>query len=406
MATRWPSTPVQAAAASPAGAAVPAVRTPPTAEQVRTVFEAMTGNAEFAAIARDVMLEREAEFGLGAAERRHVVLPETVRQQNELTEEMVMSSRHIATPMQRGIDEWMRAVLFGRAPMMEITKRALSIGTDAAGGYVVPPGYIPMIVGDKVKLSQLFQYTRKIPAPSNTATIPNVASNVSVTWTAEGTDVPSNLDPSFGEVAFTINRCNALVKVSRELANDSNPGVTEYVVNLFGDAIVKERDRAVAVGSGSTQPLGLYSASGITAVSITTLDYDSLVSLHESIDERYFDSPSCRWTMNQTVKQRVMKIKDDQGQPIFQLDRTAGFRAQLFGHGVSIESSFPNNYIGFGDLLYYMVADRETLGVERSTEAGTAFQNHQLWIKFFERWDGRPVLPPTVPLARARTMTG
>ena len=406
MATRWiaPS-PVQQAAASPAGAGAQ-VKAPPTAEQVRGVFEALTGNPEFAAIARDVMLEREKELGLGAAERRHVVLPETVRQADELTEDALNSRGGIATPIVRACDQWMRAVLFGRAPMMEVVKRALSIGTDSAGGYVVPPGFIPMIVGDKLKKSQLYQYTKKIPAPSNTATIPNVASNVSVTWTAEGTDVPSNLDPSFGEVNFTINRCNALVKISRELANDSNPGVTEYVVGLFGDAIVKERDRAVAVGSGSSQPLGLYSASGITAVTITTLDYDSLVSLHEAIDERYMDSAGCRWTMNQTVKQRVMKIKDDQGQPIFQLDRTAGFRAQMFGHGVSIESSFPNNYIGFGDLEYYMVADRETLGVERSTEAGTAFQNHQLWIKFFERWDGRPVLPPTVPLARARTMTG
>ena len=73
---------------------------------------------------------------------------------------------------------------------------------------------------------------------------------------------------------------------------------------------------------------------------------------------------------------------------------------------MSIDPNFPNNYIGFGDLAYYMVADRETLGVESSTETGDAFEKNAVWYKFFERWDGRPVLPPTKPLYRCRTVSG
>ena len=230
---------------------------------------------------------------------------------------------------QAAIRQWVRAVAFGVSPMMESVKRAVSGLTDAAGGYVVPPGFIPMIVGDKAPLSQLYQYCTKVPAEFDRhPTQDRDQRHDGLERQLESADETTG-SSLFGEEQFVINRLDALVKLSREWVNDANPGSVDFLIAEFGKAIIKGRDAAIAIGSGSGQPLGLYSASSIGAVSFTTLDFDAMVDLHESVGEQYFDAPGCRWTMNQTQKKRVMKIKDDNGQPIFQVDRAAGFRHDL-----------------------------------------------------------------------------
>lgn len=383
---------------------------PTNGDGIRDAIAAAFRDMDLAAQIGEMVDAKLKTLGLDRVDRRYLAHPETITdtgQQGErtaLADQIWARTGVVASPLHRAMDEWFRFVLFGRMPTIAEVTRALSEGTDAEGGYVVPPGFIAEIVADAPKISALYQWARRIPVRTMAGEIPRVATNASVSWGSENTAMGEG-DPAFGQSTWTINRMNALVKQSRELANDSNPNIVEFVTGLFREKIVEERDRVVAVGTGSGQPLGLYSATGITDMdSITSLDYSALVDIHETVDQRYFSMPNCRWQFNQNVKADIMKIYDDQGRPLIQLDPTEAFRPRLLGHPISIENSLPNNYVGFGDLRFYLVFDRETLGVERSTEAGTAFATHQLWIKFWERWDGKPVLPPTVPLVRARNV--
>lgn len=382
---------------------------PTDGEGIRQAIAAAFGELDLARQIGDMVDQKLKTLGLDRVDRRYLAHPETISDHGEngrtaLAEQIFARTGVVASPLHRAMDEWFRFVLFGRMPTIPEVTRALSEGTDSEGGYVVPPGFIAEIVADAPKISALYQWARRIPVRTMAGEIPTVATNASVSWGSENTAMGEG-DPAFGQGTWTINRMNALVKQSRELANDSNPNIVEFVTGLFREKIVEERDRVVAVGTGSGQPMGLYSATGITDLdTITSLDYSALVDIHEGVDQRYFSAPNCRWQFNQNVKAEIMKIYDSQGQPLIQLDPTMGFRPMLFGHSISIENSLPDNYVGFGDLRFYLVFDRETLGVERSTEAGTAFATHQLWIKFWERWDGKPILPPTVPLVRARNV--
>ena len=415
-ATIWPA---PGAPAAPAGD-VFATATAPKPGTTRGVDLAMTDPATYREIFAAVMNSREAgeviesvmkakmqEYGIGNLERKYLAIPET-----DTGGKLDLQSRILGTggyktrdPLHECMDQWFRFVLFGREIKHEIVKRAMSIGSDPAGGYVVPPGFIAEIIGPAPKMSGLYQFCRRIPVNTSGGGIPNLATDVDGFWGEENTAMDET-QPVLGKKDWLIHRLNALVKLSRELANDSSPNIVDYVIGLLRLKIVELRDKAVAIGTGDGQPLGLFSADGITDVTAPTeVDYDFMVSMHESVDQAYFASPGLRWSFNQATKQRVMKIKDDQGRPLIVLDPTDGFTPRLFGHPVSVETHFPNNFMFFGDLQYYLVFDRETLGVERSTEAGTAFEAHQLWIKFFERWDGLPV-PLTIrnPLARCKNI--
>ena len=298
--------------------------------------------------------------------------------------ERLFAPRQSASPEKRALAAWWRAVATSPSGMAHLCtddpalKRVLSISADAAGGYLVPSGFIPELIHDAPKMSTLYRMVRKIPVSQQAGTIPRTTANATVSWGTENVAIDEG-DPAFGETAYNVHRLNSLVKTSRELAEDSNPGIVDVVSQLFTEAILAERDRVIAVGSGTGQPLGLYSAAGITDVSsVTTLTYGNLVSLKESVDDRYQSDPTFCWHFNQRVKAALMSLVDLHGQPILQRDPTEDFKARILGVPVVVENSFPNNYIGVGALRYYIWFDRGTLGIERTTEGGDAFSLHQL----------------------------
>lgn len=285
-----------------------------------------------------------------------------------------------------------------------ILKRVLATTDNESGGYLIPPGFLPQLVADPEKESELFAHVRKLPVSSNTGQMPKVGSGVDVFWGTENTDIDET-EPDFENESWTIRRLNAIAKMSRELMMESNPNIVAVVTDLFTKAIFEERDRMIAIGSGSGRPIGIYSASGITDVSsITSLTYANLLRLKFSLARRYHKRS--RWTMNSTVLRNIQEIVDTTGRPIFRESAIRGEESTILGLPFSIEDSFPNCYIGLGDLAYYVWFDRQRYAIERTTEAGEAWRKHQLWIKVTEYADGKPVLPPTSPMVRTRALAG
>jgi len=270
---------------------------------------------------------------------------------------------------------------------------------------LIPPGYVNELITNAPKPVTLHSFVRKLNVAQNTGSIPKLATAASVGWGTEGATIGGG-DPAFGQETYDCNRMEALIAFTRELADDSNPDAVEWVAEELGRAIIAERDRVIAIGNGVGQPLGIYSASGITNVNITTLTYENLVTLKETVADRYHGDPSFVWMMNQSVKSACMRIVDDNGRPILVNDATTGWVPRILGAPVVVESSFPNSFIGVGALRFYIWFDRQANLIERSTEAGDAFAKHLILLKAIERVDGKPVLPPVVPMARSRVLTG
>lgn len=385
-------------------------------DKLREQLRGLMGDT-IATVMREQLADSIRELGLDKIDRRHLVFPEAngragVLSVNDLQDRTPWSELpgEVRGRRRRMMEAWFRRALFdvplGQSlgdGLEEPLVRALST-TDGEGGYLIPPGFIAEVTRDIPKLSQVFPYVRRIPVVSNTGEMPKVSTNASVSWGSDNTDIDEG-DPAFDTTTYAINRLNAFVMLSREVASDSNPDIVAVVTELFQEALASEIDRVIAVGSGNGQPLGLYSASGITNVTVTTLDYDSLVNLKESVDQRYHADPSFRWVFNQNVKAALMKVVDERGLPIWQAP-TARDPGLILGLPYSIEHHCPNNFVFVGALRNYIWFDRQTFAVERTTEGGTAFRKHQLHIKFYGRFDGKYVAGPTNPAARSRVVEG
>ena len=158
-----------------------------------------------------------------------------------------------------------------RGPKTDAERRALSAGTDSAGGYSVPTIVSARFVDDSV-----FPVSAVMQAGATVTTIEGgkerivkLAAAPSVTWHAENASI-TPADPTFGAITWAPKTLVCVTKFSLELAEDGQ-NIEQMLQQTLGKALAAEIDRAALFGTGtSNQPLGLKGISGVNSVSMGT----------------------------------------------------------------------------------------------------------------------------------------
>ena len=118
--------------------------------------------------------------------------------------------------------KWMKSPsedVFWKAATPDEVK-AMQEDTDAEGGYFVPEEFINQVIHDPgVPGSQLRPISTVIRVASKDGYVPTLAS---ASWAAIAEEAAfSDQTPTVGQVAFSIEKSGGLVKVTRELLDDS-----------------------------------------------------------------------------------------------------------------------------------------------------------------------------------------
>ncbi|HUU98615.1 MAG TPA: phage major capsid protein, partial [Phycisphaerae bacterium] len=194
------------------------------------------------------------ELGLTNVDRKHAMFPGVAGGDDQEASSKERAAKYIRAAL--GIDRYPDVA----------TVKALSAGTAAAGGYTVPEEMIPDLIKRTNELSQLWGRVRIRPVTSLGGVIPRLSTDVEMSWDeAENADFDES-DPIFDQPTYTVHRMNAIHKDSRELLVDSGLNIVDELTTLFSEAMSRERDKVIVKGDGSTQPEGIFSASGVTTV--------------------------------------------------------------------------------------------------------------------------------------------
>ena len=331
----------------------------------------------------DLVQEKLHDMGLDRVDRKHGLFP-GVAGADELGPSLTKAQRAKA---------FLRSAILHTEPGDEIVRKALSEGTDSAGGYLVPSEYRAELIRRVPELSELFPHIRRIPVISDSGQYPKLSTDVSITWGRAENAALTETDPVFGNLSWTVRNMSAITYLSRELVSDANPNIVDTITALFSEAVGAERDKMIAIGggSGSTQPEGIYSAAGLSSVAVGgSLTYAKLVELKFTLARKYHRC--ARWVLNSTNLQRITSITDDNGQPIFRDALVAGETPRVLGKEYAIQDDLPDSAIFFGDLSQYFWFDREAMVIESTTTGGDMFKKHQVAVKVVERCDGKLAL--------------
>lgn len=302
--------------------------------------------------------------------------------------------------------QYFRGALFGIDKVDDpLVRKALGEGTPSAGGYLVPDEYRAELVKRLPELSELLPHVRQIPVATDAGSMPSLATDISVSWAEAEAATFAETDPVFGTLAWTIFRCQAYTAMSRELVSDAAPKIADVVTDLFVEAMAAEMDKVIAIGDGATQPLGLFSCASITSTSVGTITFAKLLELEFTLAKKY--RKRARWVLNNVNMRRIQALTDDNGQPLFKRDPAQHGAGTILGYPVAQQDDLPDTDVLFGDLSYYLLFDREQVGVEATSVGGAAFLNHLMYMKTWLRCDGKLSLDiPSGPFIRGDNIDG
>lgn len=217
-----------------------------------------------------------------------------------------------------GFGEYVRAMVLGtQSPDI---RAALSEGTDSAGGFTVPTQLLRQLI-DAMRAKAVCVQAGAMTVPLDTAqnVIVRIASDPAAGWRLENASVAES-DPTFEGITLAPKSLAVLVKVSRELLDDSL-NLSDALTLAFAGALAAEVDRVCLVGSGTApEPRGIFNTTSINSVSMGTngaalTDYGPLLDGIYEIELDNGPSPTAA-VMHPRTKRVISGFADTTGQPL------------------------------------------------------------------------------------------
>lgn len=275
--------------------------------------------------------------------------------------------------------------------------RALQVGNDTEGGYLVPTELERTIIQKLVDYNIMRSLATVIPM-STDKTIPVDESDGEAYWIDEEGEFTES-DVSFGLKRLGAHKVGTIMKVSEELLYDNAFNLEDYISNKYARRIGVKEEAGFVNGDGTAKPRGvlLDAQVGVTTAANNAITSDELIDLFHSLKRPYRARAS--WlTADSTVKV-VRKLKDNDGQYIWQPGLQAGQPDRLLNRPINVSDEVPAiaasaKVMAFGDFSYYWIADRQGRVMQRLNELYA--KNGQVGFRAYQRVDGALTLPEAV----------
>ena len=305
----------------------------------------------------------------------------------------------------RASDAYKKAFWNGMRSKYASVSNVLSEGTDSEGGYLVPDEYENTLVQALEGENVIRGRSHVITTSNGTHKIPVVASKGEASWIDENGAYPED-DDTFAQVNIDAHKIGTIIKVSEELLNDSAFNLESYFAQEFGRRIGTKEEEAFINGNGSSKPTGILTSAevGVTAASDKAITADELIDLFYSLKGVY--RRNAVWVLNDTTVKAIRKLKDNNGQYIWQPALKDGDHDTLLGRPILTTGAMPEiaadaKPVIFGDLSYYWIGDRQGVTFKRLNERYADMG--QVGFLASKRVDGKLVLPEAIKVLKMKT---
>jgi len=285
---------------------------------------------------------------------------------------------------------------------------ALSVGTDADGGYLVPTEFETTLVR-ALDDNNVVRSIAKVISTSSERKIPVEAIAPTAAWTAESAAI-TETGAKFSQKSLDAYKLANMLKVSSELLQDSMFNLEAYISDAFGRAFGAKEEEAFCIGDGTGKPTGVFTANGgevgVTTAGAKIVDAN-LIDLVYSL-KRVYRARASFLTNDDTIR-AIRKMKDSNDQFLWQPALTMGEPDRLCGFPVYtspfVPTVAPDAFVmAFGDFQNYWIADRAGRSFRRLNElfAGT----DQVGFMATQRVDGKVILSEGIKLLKMAAPTG
>ncbi|MES2983916.1 MAG: phage major capsid protein [Pseudomonadota bacterium] len=274
----------------------------------------------------------------------------------------------------------------------QIQTKALSAGTDASGGYLVPNQLADLIVQIVNESSPMRSLATVETISSDSLDLIEDTVDMDAAWGDETTVRSAETTSStIGRNTVDTYEMYAQPQATQKLIDDASIDIEQWIARKVADKMARLEATAFITGDGTTKPKGIltYTAGTawgqiqqVTTGTSATVTADSLVQLYYSLKDDY--ARHATFLMHRTTVQAVRLLKEaTTNQYLWQPGLSAGTPDTLLGVPVALASDMPvpaasSLSVAIADFKRaYLVVDR--IGIRTLRDPFTA----KPFVKFY-----------------------
>ncbi len=267
-----------------------------------------------------------------------------------------------------------------------IEEKAHSIGSGPDGGYLVP-GEVETEIGRRLaNLSPVRSIASVRQVSGAVLKKPYSLTGPATGWVSETGARPQTNSGTLSELQFPTMELYAMPAATASLLDDAAVDVEAWIASEIEVAFAEQEGTAFVTGDGVNKPKGIVTyptvaenvwawgslgtvSTGVAGALPATNPSDVLIDLVYALKQGYRQNAS--WLMNRRTQATLRKLKDADGNYLWQPPASAGARATLMGFPLVEAEDMPNIAanalsIAFGDFARgYLVVDRMGVRVLR-----------------------------------------
>ncbi|WP_417693289.1 phage major capsid protein [Roseibium sp.] len=263
--------------------------------------------------------------------------------------------------------------------LTSLDTKALSMGADPDGGYLVPEETEAGILSRLANVSPIRAIAGNRQVSSASFKKPFSITGPQTGWVGETAARPQTSSPVLAELTFPAMELYAMPAATSALLDDAAVDMDAWIAEEVETAFAEQEGSAFINGDGVNKPTGFLSvpqvaetswawgslgtiATGEAGAFQATAPADVLLDLIYALKSGY--RQNARFVMNRRTQGALRKLKDGDGNYLWQPPVSAGAAATLLNFPVSEAEDMPDigedeTAIAFGDFKRgYLVVDR------------------------------------------------
>jgi HK97 family phage major capsid protein len=270
--------------------------------------------------------------------------------------------------------------------------KALSVGTDPDGGYVVHPDMSGRIVQKVFETSPMRAYASIQVISTDALEGLFDLNEASSGWVGETDSRAETNTPEIGKWRIPAYELYAKPKATQKLLDDASINMEQWLANKVSEKFARDEANAFVVGNGVNKPRGFLDyASGTTlpgtierfdtgangAFAAAPNGADVLLNALYGLKQQY--RANATWFMNRATTGLVRKLKDSDGAYMWSPGIAAGQPATMLGYPVASFEDMPDPAtdslsIAVGDMRdAYQIVDRLGIRTLRDPYSATPY---------------------------------
>lgn len=362
----------------------------------KTQYDAMLGDADKLK-SRYERLESEARMAGELEQSQHAPIHTGQQEQSQENRQQQTNGS-----FERRFSAWLTRDYRG---LDQAEYRALQAELDTVGGYLRPPQeFVDRLIKNIDDTVYMRQWATKFTVTAaESMGVPTLENDpADADWTSELATGSEDSTMSLGKRELRPYPLAKRIKISKKLLR-SVPSVETLVRNRLSYKFGITHEKAFLTGNGSTQPLGVFTAStnGISTSrdvssgnTSTSIQFDGLINAKYSIKQAYW--PRLRWLFHRDGQKQIAKLKDNEGLYLWRENVRVGEPDTVLGVPAFMSEYAPSTfttglYVGIiGDFSNYWIVDALTLEMQMLMELYA--ETNQVGLIGRMETDAQPVL--------------